>query len=91
MKFLGLHRVAEYLEEEEGIRIDEIPEPSFSASAPAVSLDTYLAGRDRTTIPEILKAIPGILEKDLPASLREAGWDSGRSATGRFWVKIKNG
>lgn len=88
VKFIGLHKVAEYLEEEEGIRIEEIPMPSFSALPPTVSLETYLAGRDRTTIAEILKAVPDILEKDLPDSLREAGWESRRSATGRFWVKV---
>ncbi|MGF1277785.1 hypothetical protein [Acetobacter pasteurianus] len=92
VKFLGLHRVAEYLEEEEGIRIEEIPMPSFSAPAPApaVSLDTYLAGRDRTTIAEILKAVPDTVEKELPLRLKEAGWEPRRSATERFWMKIKN-
>ncbi|WP_237915000.1 hypothetical protein [Acetobacter senegalensis] len=91
VKFLGLHRVAQYLEDEECIRIEEIPMPSFSALPPAVSLETYLAGRDRTTIAEVLKAVPGTSEKDLPNSLKEAGWESRRSATERFWVKIKNG
>ncbi|GEC61731.1 hypothetical protein GOX01_20620 [Gluconobacter oxydans] len=87
VKFIGLHKVAEYLEEEEGIRIDEIPLPSFSALAPAVSLNTYLAGRDRTTIAEVVKAVPSISEKDLPNSLKDAGWEPRRSATERFWVK----
>ncbi|GBR51578.1 hypothetical protein CSR02_04150 [Acetobacter pomorum] len=90
VKFLGLHRVAEYLEEEEGIRIEEIPMPSRSAPAPAMSLNTYLAGRDRTTIAEILKAVPDTVEKELPLRLKEAGWEPRRSATERFWVKIKN-
>ncbi|WP_252347597.1 MULTISPECIES: hypothetical protein [unclassified Gluconobacter] len=90
VKFLGLHRVAEYLEEEEGIRIEEIPMPSFSALPPAVSLNTYLAGRDRTTIAEILKAVPDTIEKELPLRLKESGWEPRRSATERFWVKIKN-
>ncbi|GBQ09862.1 hypothetical protein [Acetobacter cerevisiae] len=91
VKFLGLHRVAEYLEEEECIRIEEIPMPSFSALPPAVSLETYLAERDRTTIAEILKAIPDVTEKELPLQLKEAGWESRRSATERYWAKIKNG
>lgn len=73
VKFLGLHRVAEYLEEEEGIRIEEIPMPSRSAPAAAMSLNTYLAGRDRTTIVEILKAVPDVAEKELPLQLKEAG------------------
>ncbi|WP_080674939.1 hypothetical protein [Gluconobacter oxydans] len=91
VKFGGLCRVAEYLEEEEGIRIDEIPMPSFSALAPAVSFNTYLAGRDRTTIAEILKAVPDAAEKELPLQLKEAGWEPRRSATERFWVKVQNG
>lgn len=92
VKFIGLHRVAEYLEEEEEcIRIEEIPMPSFSALPPAVSLETYLAERDRTTIAEILKAIPDVTEKELPLQLKEAGWESRRSATERYWAKIKNG
>lgn len=92
MKFIGLHKVAAYLEEEEGIRIDEIPMPSFPALAPtAVSLDTYLAGRDRTTIAEILKAVPDAAEKELPVRLKEAGWEPRRSATERFWAKVQNG
>ncbi|MBS1073931.1 hypothetical protein JK176_03450 [Gluconobacter sp. Dm-73] len=91
VKFLGLHRVAEYLEEKECIRIDEIPMPSFSALAPAVSLDTYLAGRNRTTISEILKAVPDAAEKELPLQLKETGWEPRRSATERFWVKVQNG
>ncbi|MBS1001581.1 hypothetical protein JK169_11260 [Acetobacter persici] len=91
VKFLGLHRVAEYLEEEECIRIDEIPMPAFSALVPVVSLDTYLAGRNRTTIAEILKAVPDAAEKELPLQLKEAGWEPRRSATERFWVKVQNG
>ncbi|CEF41599.1 hypothetical protein ASN_2305 [Acetobacter senegalensis] len=91
VKFLGLHRVAEYLEEKEGIRIEEIPMPSFSALPQVVSLETYLAGRDRTTIAEILKAVPGIVEKELPVRLKEAGWEPRRSATERYWAKVKNG
>ncbi|MBS1049748.1 hypothetical protein [Gluconobacter japonicus] len=85
VKFLGLHRVAEYLEEKECIQIEEIPMPSFSA------LDTYLAGRNRTTIGEILKAVPDAAEKELPLQLKEAGWEPRRSATERFWVKVQNG
>lgn len=91
VKFLGLHRVAEYLEEEESIRIEEIPMPSFSALPQAVSLETYLAGRDRTTIAEILKAVPDAAEKELPVRLKEAGWEPRRSATERFWLKTHNG
>lgn len=90
VKFLGLHRVAEYLEEEQGIQIEEIPMPSFSALPQAVSLETYLAERDRTTIAEILKAVPDAAEKELPVRLKEAGWEPRRSATERFWVKTQN-
>ncbi|WP_244178094.1 hypothetical protein [Gluconobacter albidus] len=70
VKFIGLHKVAGYLEEEEGTRIDEIPRLSFSALPPAVSLNTYLAGRYRTTIAEVLRAVRGTSEKDLPNRLR---------------------
>ncbi|NHN89464.1 hypothetical protein GOB81_12620 [Acetobacter sp. LMG 1627] len=91
VKFLGLHRVAEHLEKEEGILIKETPMPSSSTLAPmVVSLDTYLAGRGRTTIAEVLKALPTTSEKDLPNSLKEAGWEPRRSATERFWVKVQN-
>ncbi|WP_231111184.1 hypothetical protein, partial [Acetobacter pasteurianus] len=56
----------------------------------SVSLETYLAERDRTTIAEVLKAVPGTSEKDLPNILKDAGWGPRRSSTERFWVKVQN-
>ncbi|CAI9122003.1 hypothetical protein [Brytella acorum] len=89
VQFLGLHRVVDHLERD-SIRIEEIPVPSLSSPEPtAVTLAAFLAARERTTLAEIMQNVRDVPpEKDLLVILRNAGWESRRTATGRFWMKV---
>ncbi|KDE19129.1 hypothetical protein AZ09_14195 [Acetobacter aceti 1023] len=90
VQFLGLHRVVDHLERE-GLRIEAVPVPSLSPPAPvAVTLAAFLAARERATLAEIMQNVIDVPpEKELLVMLKNAGWESRRTATGRFWVKTR--
>lgn len=90
VQFLGLHRVVDHLERD-SIRIEEIPVPSPSSPVPPpVTLAAFLAVRERTTLAEIMQNVRDVPpEKDLLVILRNTGWESRRTATGRFWMKVE--
>ncbi|ASC07188.1 MULTISPECIES: hypothetical protein [Acetobacter] len=90
VQFLGLHRIVDHLERE-GLRIEAVPVPSLSPPAlVAVTLAAFLAARERTTLAEIMQNVIDVPpEKELLVMLKNAGWESRRTATGRFWVKTR--
>ncbi|WP_339078245.1 hypothetical protein QQM41_14905 (plasmid) [Acetobacter sp. AC2005] len=77
--------------EREGLRIEAVPVPSLSPPAlVAVTLAAFLAARERTTLAEIMQNVIDVPpEKELLVMLKNAGWESRRTATGRFWVKTR--
>lgn len=91
VKFLGLHRVAELIEQEGCFQIEEDNAPPLSLpSQKALSVESFLSGKTKTTLAEIAKNVSDSpSEKDLVEILKNAGWESRRTATGRFWLKIK--
>lgn len=91
VKFLGVHRVAEFIEQEGCFQIEEDNAPPLSfPSQKAVSVESFLSGKMKTTLAEIAKnVIDPPSEKDLAEILKNAGWESRRTATGRFWVKTR--
>ncbi|GEL51775.1 hypothetical protein [Acetobacter tropicalis] len=91
VKFLGVHRVAEFIEQEACFQIEEDNAPPLSLpSQKAVSVESFLSGKMKTTLAEIAKnVIDPPSEKDLAEILKNAGWESRRTATGRFWVKTR--